>query len=386
MKNRISLFTVPLLLLVTLSCETDNVVMNLFVYDYDSDSYQFQDVEIETLNNVNRLKGEATTLWGGVELEINFEDDYIKWMKSPHSVAFNAFEKNNVLIPEDYDSLSMASIYYNTELTVGFFDEIGLPQEVMGYLPTYYLAEITVTEYDGEKSTMVDNAFYMSISSQEKGIFIVPFYNLQWIPMPLNSGILTHEYSHAVFDVVVKEAPRYSSLSISGLNFLYGINEGCADFMAVARTGDPNFMSHSTSQDTLITSCNDPDEPKPIERDASRIILYSDEIDAPPRDLPFEEFCPYDIGSFWASLLYAIAVEVDSDNGEIPSEEARYKVAAWLMEALIELGDGKLEEDFEIWQLISLFVARINSTEDRADACSVIEDRYSLYFSQVEGC
>ncbi len=386
MKRLVFLLTFPLLIFFALACETDNVVMNLFVYDTVSDSYQFQDVEIETLNNVTRLKGEATTVWGGIALEINFEEDYIKWKKAAHSVAFNAFKKDDVLIPEDYDSLAMASIYYNTELTVGFFEDIGIAQEVVGTLPTYYLADITIIDYDGEESTMVDNAFYMSVSSDEKGIFIVPFYNLQWVPMPMNSGILTHEYSHAVFDVVVKKAPVYGALSNSGANFLYGINEGSADYTAVARTGDPNFMSHSMSSEILFTTCNDPDEPKPIERDASRTILYGEEIDTPARDMDFEDFCPYDIGSFWASMLYAIAVEIDNDTGDIPSEEARYKVATWLLEALVELGDGELEEDFEIWQLVTLFVARINSDEDRAEACSVIESRYSLYFSFVEGC
>jgi hypothetical protein len=386
MKNRLFILIFPILLFVTTSCEPDEIVMNLFVYDVDSDTYDFKNVPIETLNDVNRLEGEATTLLGGVEMEINFEDDYIKWLESPHSVAFSAFDSGDVLIPEDYDSLAMASIYYNVEKTIAFFEAIGLPQEEIGYLPTYYLAEITIIDYDGEESTMVDNAFYMSVSSNEKGIFIVPFFNLQWVPMPLNSGILTHEYTHAVYDVVVKEALTYQSISESGLNFLYGINEGCADYMAVARTGDANFMRHSTSQDTLITTCNDPDAPKPVERDASRVILYSDAIAAPARDLPFEEFCPYDIGSFWASLLYGIAGEIDPLNASHPSDEARYKVATWLMEALVDLGNETLEDDFEIWQLLSLFVLRINSTADRAAACLVIEDRYSIYFSQVEGC
>ncbi|MCP4197082.1 MAG: hypothetical protein GY762_08010 [Proteobacteria bacterium] len=360
--------------------------MNLFVYDVDSNAYDFQNVTIETLTDVNRLKGEATTLKGGVEMEINFEEDYIKWLESPHSVAFSAFNKGDVLIPEDYDSLAMASIYYNVEQTVAFFEEIGLPQEETGYLPTYYLADITIIDYEGEESTMVDNAFYMSVSSNEKGIFIVPFFNLQWVPIPLNSGILTHEYTHAVYDVVVKEALTYNSISESGVNFLYGINEGCADYMAVARTGDSNFMRHSTAQDTLTTTCNDPDEPKPVERDASRVILYSDDIDTAARDLSIEEVCPYDVGSFWASLLYGIAIEIDTENEASPSDEARYKVAIWLMEALVELGNETLEDDFEIWQLVSLFVSRINSAADRAAACLVIEDRYSIYFSEVEGC
>ena len=215
---------------------------------------------------------------------------------------------------------------------------------------------------------------------------MVPFYKLQWVPMPLNSGILTHEYTHAVFDTVVKSADAFSSLSQSGANFAYGLNEGCADYMAVARTGDSNFMSHSTSEDSLFTTCNDPTVPKPLDRDASRIIVYSEEMDTPARALPFEDFCPYDIGSFWASLMYGIAGEIDPEGGDVPSEESRIKVATWLMETLSALGDGAMDEDFELWQVLTLFVSRINSASEKDTACSVIEERYNLYFANVEGC
>ena len=224
MKNlRYLIFILPFIIGIA-GCQPDDVIMNLFVYDAETDDYRFQDVELETLDSVNRLEGDATTVLGGVVLDINFEENYIKWNESPHSVAFNGFRKDDVWYPEDYDSLAMASIYYGIELTVDFYERIGLPQVVIGYLPIYYLADITVTDHDGEKSTMVDNAFYMSVSEDEKGIFVVPFHNLQWVPMPLNSGILTHEYTHAVFDTVVKRAEAYSSLSESGMNFIYGLN------------------------------------------------------------------------------------------------------------------------------------------------------------------
>ena len=48
-----------------------------------------------------------------------------------------------------------------------------------------------------------DNAFYMRVTNDEQAFFIINHQLFQWIPMSLNGGIITHEYTHYVFDTFV---------------------------------------------------------------------------------------------------------------------------------------------------------------------------------------
>ncbi|MCP4599971.1 MAG: hypothetical protein GY847_05435 [Proteobacteria bacterium] len=382
--------TLSVLLLATQACEPTDVTMSLMAYDKKTDSYLFKDVEVKTLTDIDRLEGDSTTIYGGATVVLNYEEDYLKWKDGGHSVAFEAVEKNGVLVPEDYDSLAMASIYYNIELSRTFFiEELGLPEDALGELPTYYWLDFEIVEQDGEKSTMLDNAFYMYMGEKSQAFFVVPFDRFQWIPMPLNSGIITHEYTHAVFDTIVLGMSDHLEMNDSGTNFLNGINEGCADFMAVARTGDPDFIAHSIPSNLFFSECNWPGRVRDLARDASDTgnWNYAVSIDQPARNLSTYDFCPYDVGSFWTVLMYEIAGTINLEKTAKPSDKSLKKVARWLMEALQNLGD-QLEQDFEIWDLLSLFVMRINSQADREAACDVIEQRYQYnsYYTQVSGC
>jgi hypothetical protein len=371
-------------------CEPEEIKMNLLVYDNATDSYVFDDVEVKTLDDIGRLEGEATTLVGGSSIKLDYQTNKLVWNDAGHSVAFEWIKKNGVLIPEDYHSLAMASIYYNIELSMlFFFDALGLPQGALNDMRTYYWVDMKIVETDGENYKSKDNAFYMYLTPKEQAFFVVPFDQFQWIPMPLNSGIITHEYSHAVFDSVVYGLKGEAALSSSSVNFLTGINEGCADFFAVARTLDPDYLAHSVPKGLYVIECNYPGVYSELVRDASVPKNYTDLLDTPARDMETFEFCPYDIGSFFESLLYEIAGKIDQDSQGPPSRKSLTTVARWLLGALEDLGNrisSGNQQPFEIWELISNFVMRIGSKEERDAACSVIQTRYEMYFDEVEGC
>jgi Fungalysin metallopeptidase (M36) len=361
-------------------CSQDNVSIQLLVYDEVSDEYSLDSAEVTTLDDVWTLDGEATRLIGGSKLELDYVNNQLKWDEAGHTVAFSAVKKDDVLIPEDYDSLAMASIYYNMELSMLFFEEIGIPGDALGELPTYYWSNLTITEYvDGkpEKTRMLDNAFYMYIEDNHRAFFIMPFNQFQWIPMPLNGGILTHEYTHAVFDALVMD--NISLMTLSGANFLYAINEGSADFFAVARTGDPDFMSHSIPKGVYVVACNG--FSREIVRDASVSWAYSNAMDLAARTSDNLSYCPYGLGEFWESLLYEMATEIDSDT----QIQGTQKVAGWLLGAIVELGQT-VQADFEIWHLLSLLIKQIENPSDREAACFVVEKRCAVYFAEVDGC
>lgn len=382
------LFTLAFYYLLAFSgcTESGDVRMQLFVYDKQTDTYKFDNVLITTLDDVEQLKGTATVVYGGASITLDYSRNELRWKDRGNPVAFEAIEQDGVLVPVDYDSLAMASIYYNIEKTWQFFTEdLQLPAGVMDTLRTYYWSDFTIIDVSNQSSRMYDNAFYMYISAKEQAFFIVPFDVFEWIPMPLNSGIMTHEYSHAVFDNLVMSSVSQSQLSASASNFLYGINEGCADFFAVAKTGDPDYISHSIPKLTYANYCSDPTELLDVVRDASVITPYETIYDTAARNTVNLEFCPYDIGRFWASLLYEIARSLDNTDDTRPRAENLQQVASWLLEALIDLSE-QVDSNFELWDILSLLVAQVETQTDRDTVCSAIENMYSMYYSSVSGC
>lgn len=360
--------------------------MRLLVYDQEQDSYSFQNVELKTLDNVQTLEGEATELRGGASMTIDYKTGYLKWHNVGHSVAFSAIEgEGGVLVPEDYHSLAMASTYYNFELSMLFFLELGLSEDMLDRLTTYYWADITFIQQSGEKINETDNAFFINIPGDMRAFFIMPFASFQWIPMPLNSGIITHEYTHMIFDRLFPETS--TNLADSGANFLLAINEGTADYMAVARTGDPDFMEHSVAYNTFQTESCSGLQGIELVRNASDLIIYTSSLDFNALQSGRTDFigCRYEIGAFWSAMMYEIARNLDSSGANIPGKQFRDLVARWLLGSLVDLSKN-IEHDFDIVDAVNFFVARIKGPSDRKTACSVIEKRFSYRFSEVEGC
>jgi hypothetical protein len=124
-------------------------------------------------------------------------------------------------------------------------------------------------------------------------------------------------------------------------------------------------------------------------RDASLIYYYTTGIDGEARNVPIDEFCPYDIGGFVASTMYGVARQLDgydhADYEAVPSREAQERVAAWLYQTLEELGQT-LALDFELWDLFGLMADLAPSEADRLELCDTLSERYYFYYSAVEGC
>ena len=382
----LALFTIGAL--AATACEDDSVRMRLLVYDKATDDYAIRAVDIETINDIERLDGEVTVLKGGLSVEIDYQTGKMSWKELGHSVVFSAFDQNGVLVPENYDSLAMATVYYNMERSYLFFrDTLGIDGALLKRLSTYYKPRVVTISQDGEKLLEQDNAFYMKIEGDEQAFFIINHNIFQWIPMSLNGGIITHEYSHYIFNTLVLE--KKGGLDPESDNFLLAINEGSADFFATARTADPRFMSHSIPKGYFAVPCNSlidymelsRDIANPEQRDYTRVM------DQWARSTTPVDFCPYKIGLVWAAMLYEIATAIGPADAETPSRAGLVRVAKWLVATLDDLGKQLAgQETFEIWEVMSILVAQIDSTEERKKICDIIEERYNLYFDEVDGC
>ena len=379
----------PVLIFVaSIACDDTPYKVRIMDYDIEKDAYRLRAVEIETLKDINRLEGRATSLIGGAKIEINFIKQMMSWDKPGRHVAFRAIKSDGVYIPEDFDSLAMVSIYYNMEHAMLFFESLGMPHNLSGQLNTYYWPDLTITEKDGNVAdtyTMEDNAFYMYTTQNDRNFYVFPYKKYEWLPMGMNLGIMTHEYTHSVFDSLVVDPTRNTvgaNMENSSKNFLYGLNEGCADFMAFASTADPDFMLHSIRKNTASSIY------KEIVRDCSDITQYDKSFDSSARSSAVKKFYPYDIGSFFASTLYEIAQKVDASEGntsQIPSKHARQIVAKTLYRTLENLGNT-LTVDFELWDFFNLFVSQTIDDNIKKATCDTLEKQYAMYYSEIVGC
>lgn len=367
--------------------------MRLLVYDKAIDSYALEDVEVTTLRDVSTLSGEATVLEAGLSLELNYEKGNLDWQSDSNKVAFSALEKDGVLIPTTFDSLAMGSIYYHMELSYLFYkDDIGVPKSLLKRLPTYYNPKIVIIESSDDKYTMTDNAFYMKITDSDRGFFIVPFEMFQWIPIALNTGIITHEFSHYVFDKLLQD--HLPSLDDKSQNFLRSYNEAFADYMATTRTEDPDFMAPSIPPGLFVTpDCNalknmelTRNIAEPIETD------YSETMDYWARNTSnINDYCPYQIGLQLAGMFYQMAVELDrvagTWDGRQPTQASMIRVGEKLVQSMEGLSRTILANlDFELWHMFTDLVESISDEAERTAVCGVISERYEIYFSEVNGC
>lgn len=372
------------------SCDPGTVSVELVDYVPEEDAYDFRVVEVETLDDVHRLDGRATSLIGDAELVLDYRTGILEWKDPGYRVAFAAVESGGALVPEDFDSLAMVSIYYQIERSLLFFEDEGLDTGRLVHMSTYYWPRFTIVETDGAEEIMVDNAFYLYATSATRSFYVFPHEQFGWLPLSMNGGVMTHEFSHAVYDALVTEPNRAvidgGGITSAAANFIYGLNEGIADAFAVARLGDADYMRHSIDAGVFVFSCNGGGY-QDIVRDASTPVPYTAAFDSAARNRPPDEFCPYDIGRFVSSALYAAALrwEGEGEEGTVPSPETRSAFTGALLRALDRLGQA-LPYDFELYDLFDLFLEELPEDAAREATCSALEELYAMHYSEITGC
>jgi len=202
--------------------------------------------QLKTISDISKLEGSVTSFIGGARMIVdeNSEtketvEEYRKavFKDKGGSVRAQFIGKDGVLWPADFHSWAMTTAYWNLEQAFLYFQEVynGKNTKELLNIPTYYWLDTNISDPD-KKESSTDNAFFFSTLRM---MAVLPFKDLQTIPMSINLGVMAHEYAHFVFNTRVHHSdpflPIYRRIEYNdiALNILASLEEGLADFHAV---------------------------------------------------------------------------------------------------------------------------------------------------------
>jgi hypothetical protein len=147
--------------------------------------------------------------------------------------------------------------------------------------------------------------------------------------------------------------------------------------MAVALTGDPDYMTHSLDDSFGSAGA----------RDASELIIYKRLFDINAINQEGWGFDPYQIGAFISSLFYGIEQNIDgiaNGSANIPAFTTRRTVAVAVYKSIKELGETNLKY-FDIWDFLNIYLK--NSMPEHVDnICEELNLRYAIHMNNIKGC
>ncbi|HVE81433.1 MAG TPA: hypothetical protein VND93_01240 [Myxococcales bacterium] len=208
-----------------------------------------KEIQLETISNIVAMEGAAAKLIGGARIVLNFSDPLITatggnltedqiqdvFLKSkglPPRAAY--VEKGGVLWPTDFHTWNMVSLYYNFEQAFKYFQLTRVNATEISKPTAYYFPYFAIAGGEGPELEQKDNTLF---ASPIRSFAILPFDQLQGIPLAMNQGVIAHEYSHWVLNKRVYDGRAFPQAITqwSGLpqvNILKSLDEGLADFHA----------------------------------------------------------------------------------------------------------------------------------------------------------
>jgi hypothetical protein len=431
MSPRIAGAVAALALLV--SCAPDPkapVKVVVLVYDH-AGRYQPQTVELTTPTDLVALGGPVARIVGGASFDLSAKglagvpadatlQQVLKAATKDEgsTVRVSYLERDGVLVPADFHSLNIATTYYNFERAFSFFQSVGgLAVESFGTPTVYYFPKL-VEETDPEK----DNAAFASLFFS---FLILPFDQLQQVPLAINAGVIGHEYSHAVFNYRVFSKAAlpfpYSEWNNGdfeaspGLNLLLSLDEGIADTFGTGitcskdlATCDATFFGESLPLDHAQERClegpgcelhclSQMARPPTDSRDSLADVLANKDATR------FANLYKYQVGSVLAGALWRAASDRNV-TAELTAGGARRAMFTTLYKALAGGADGSsgLRElvqaartdqtrfrldssDGDQGVLDAIVASSVNATLKTA-LCRAFLDRFNLAASAIPSC
>ncbi|HEY3445929.1 MAG TPA: hypothetical protein VGK67_06160 [Myxococcales bacterium] len=291
----------------------------VLVYSPESGAYEPRTVTLTTPTDIRKLQGSVAKLIGGAKFNVDevtastIDEARQQVTRNPGGdVNASYIESQGALVPADFHSLNMATTYYNLERAHDFFtNKIGgtLTESRFGVPNVYYFPEFVENGV-----AQPDNAMFWALI---KGFLILPFEQLQQVPMGINQGIVGHEYGHAVFSYNVDgsnpDPPIVKSWlgdfgATPGANLLSALEEGSADLFGVGVTCsddllscDPSFMSASLPPEDGETRRID--TPQCMDEGMWNNLETETHDEFFNRCRPYG--CAYRVGSVFASAMWA---------------------------------------------------------------------------------
>lgn len=319
----------PLLLMAACGAPSSAVPVHTAAVTFDSKSgkYQLSEVDLTTITDLESLTGSVAHLVGGANVVIDGNDQALATattgadlkkalLKDPGGPVHASFVKSGTtLFPADFDSENMVTTYFNFERAFAFYSKLGWTQQQAGTPDVFYFPSFVETSLS--KSPLKDNAAFFAVLG---GFMVLPFDQLQDIPLPMNLGIIGHEYSHFMVNTRVYEGEAIPQAYVdfgafqAGVptppaNLLKSFDEGFADLFGTGVTCgahldacDPNFIAASIG---AIAAA----------RNLAGKHCLDQTLNAHLMNDPFETFLggshEYEVGSVLASAVWRAANDHD---------------------------------------------------------------------------
>jgi hypothetical protein len=230
-------------------------------------------VQLNTLSEIVPMKGSVANVIGNARIVLDPNDpalqqsgltdlqvENILLKNRGQSVTASYDERNGVYWPADFHTWNIVTAYYNFEQAFDYYQQLGVfSGDSLGGNTLYYWASFTLTAIS--PAAQINNVIYYS---PVQGFLILPFdQQLQLVPLAMNTGVLTHEYSHRIFNLAVYQGQLFPQplgqwLGTGGpttqINLLKAIDEGLADYHAYGQSCltafgcNPRFLESSFGQ------------------------------------------------------------------------------------------------------------------------------------------
>lgn len=339
-------------------CTDDSGPVDIFVITYDSASHDFElkAERVETIDSVAKCHGSTTRLIKEPVVRITDDGDINFEGGAPPSILYT--ESDGTIIPEDWDSLTLLSYYHHLERAVTYFrDTLGFaPTDEIVPLPSYYRLEFGI---DQNVVGATDNAAYAPTAHS---FLLFDSFFFQQIPLAMNDGVVTHEFSHALFHRVMNGDERLpieyrEDWGPGPIAHLAGLHEGQADVFAAMQLDDPNFFRFSLPANLV-------DRDMAVERTLSEGQLFN---------LNNGESAPHEIGAVIAAAIW-----------EFSESAGRQRTAELTLQAELDMLP-ELNGSFDIGDFLGAFADAGTPTEKTA-SCSIFCDRFDVMKDRIPAC
>ncbi|MEN9797918.1 MAG: hypothetical protein RL653_1614 [Pseudomonadota bacterium] len=367
-------------------------------------TYQPSQVQLEQVTDVVSLSGPLGKVLGNARLVLDGNDPLwvnastdegraaaiTKQAGSPVRASF--IDKGGVLWPADFHSWNMVTAWFNLEHAYRYWQGVGVPGEEMQDLTLHYFPELTLPSSASATKPETDNALYFS---PLQAFLVLPFDELQGVPLALNTGVMAHEYSHRVFNRRVFDGASIPAPLVTwplggasaGANLLKAADEGFADYHAYGASCigpggcNPNFLASSVPATFS--------EPRDFSR-ADRCLTSAqrESLEAMPFDSYNASGGTYVVGTVLAAALYQ-AGEKSGQRQEIQ----RALLAAYangapdkpgLKETIVSLANrGNL---LRLETLAGVLASQVEDTQTKKLLCNELLGRLKLRLADVPQC
>lgn len=371
-------------------------------------SYVPQEVQLKTVSDIVRMEGTVAKMLGGVRIIADPQDPELQAAQrapNPEEAYANALTKakgrpvtasyidhDGVLWPADFHTWNVVTAYYNLEKAYDYFHTVGnLPNADFGEpVPVYYFAEFALK--DVSPDPLKDNAIFFSPTHS---FMVLPFDELQRAPLAINSGIMSHEYAHLIFNQKVYGGAKLpftivewgQQSSSPGANLMKALDEGLADYhgfgvTCTSATGcDPRFLR--TSFDDGVTNTRD------LSRsDRCMDFALRESLTLAGLSAFTGQGHEYRIGSILASALYQVA-------GQSPEQHKilqRAIISAYSDENPDNLGLRQLallaradQSRFNLVSVSAVLIKHVTDLDMKTALCNELIDHLQVPANELAG-